>query len=93
MVYMCYLGNSIFDIFMVMYFGDEITSESGELSYCLFESNWIDQPQLSKKIMLIFAERLKKPQMLIILELYPLTCETFIRVCSRYVTQLLVIKM
>lgn len=71
---------SIFDIFMVMYCGNEITLASDRLSYALFESDWVDQPQSTKKNIIIFGELPMQPCELIILELYPLTLETFTRV-------------
>ena len=71
---------NLFDISMVMYFGNEITLSSDQLSYSLFESNWLDQPISTRKIVIIFGERLKKPYVLIVAKLYALTLETFIRV-------------
>lgn len=70
---------------MITYLGNEIRLSSGQLSYCLFESkNWFDQPLLTKKRVIIFAELLKKPQVLVISKVYPLTLDTFTSVCITF---------
>jgi len=69
-----------FDIYMVMYFGNEIELSSGQLSYCLFECNWIDQSQSFKKYIIILMEVFKQPQQLVICKLYPLNLDTFTKV-------------
>lgn len=71
---------SIFDIFMIMYFGSEITSWSNGLSYSLFESEWTDRSVSVQKNVVIFGEFLKRPHQLVIIKIYPLTLETFKRV-------------
>lgn len=81
--YAMHLGGllyNIFDIFMVMHLGNEIMLSSDKLSYRLFESNWVDQPQSIKKCVIIFGERLKQPHFLVIGVLYSLTLETFVKV-------------
>ncbi len=70
-----------FDIFMILYFGNEIKLGSDRLSYHLFESDWMDRPQSIKRNVIIFGEFLMQPTQLIVLKLYPLTLETFTRVC------------
>lgn len=79
-VYLACLLYNIFDTFVVMYFSNEIMVLSDRLAYCLFESEWINQNQFSKKCILIFGERLKQPQQLVIVKIYPLTLQTFVRV-------------
>lgn len=71
---------NICDIFVITYFGNEIMLSSNRLSYSFFESNWIHQPQSTKKYVIIFCEYLKQPHELIIGKLYPLTLELFKRV-------------
>ena len=70
----------ISDIFMISYLGNEIKLSSDHLSYCLFESDWMAQPESTKKRVVIFGEFLKKPHLLVIGKIYPLTLETFTRV-------------
>ncbi len=82
-LYCMTLAYSIFDIFMVMYLGNEIQLSSDELSYCLYESNWIEQTQSCKKCITILMERLKRPQELIVGKLYPLNLLTFTSVCVK----------
>lgn len=65
---------------MIMFIGSEIEDSSGRLRYSLFESNWPEQKQSTKKDIIIMAEILKKPHRLLIGQVYPLNLETFIRV-------------
>lgn len=74
---------NIAQILMVTYLGNEIYLTSNRLSYSLFESNWIDQPQITKKYVIIFAEIVKASQVLVIAKVYPLTLETFTKVCFK----------
>lgn len=78
---------NIFEIFLIMNFGNEIKLASDRLSYCLFESDWINRPQTTKKIVLIFGEFLKQPHQLTVLKLYPLNLETFTRVSVEVVAK------
>ncbi len=66
----------LFEIFLLMYLANEITLTSDELSYCLFESNWIDQTESCKKYVIIVGEVLKQPQQLAIF-IYPMNLNTF----------------
>ncbi|KAJ6629742.1 Odorant receptor 22a [Pseudolycoriella hygida] len=65
-----------FDIYFVMFFASEISSSSGRVSFCLYESNWIGQTESYKKLLLIFCEVLKQPEELKVL-IYPMNLETF----------------
>ncbi len=71
------LAYSIFDIFMIMYLGNEIKLSSDELTHRMYESSWIDQTESCKKCIIILMERLKRPQELVVGNLYPLNLETF----------------
>lgn len=77
---------NIFDIFIVMYFGNEIKLSSNRLSYCLFESNWTGQSKSYQKTIIILGEVLKQPHQLLISKLYPLNLETFTSVSLRLIT-------
>ncbi len=81
-IYIVILFYNISEIFMINYFGDEIMLSSTRVLYCLFESDWFEQPQTTIKCIIIFGEYLKQPHEIIIGKLYPLTLETFTRVCS-----------
>nr|QGW45386.1 odorant receptor 13 [Bradysia odoriphaga] len=72
----------VFELFMITYFGNEIMLCNSRLSYSLFESDWIEQPQLTQKCIIIFREYLKQPQVLVIGKLYPLTLESFTRILN-----------
>lgn len=60
-----------------MYFGNEIKLSSNRLSYSMFECNWTEQTEKSKKYLLIMGEILKNPQELVVGKLYRLDLETF----------------
>ncbi|XP_037037125.1 odorant receptor 94a-like [Bradysia coprophila] len=75
--FLAFLMYSIFDIFMVLYLGNEIKLASDELSTCLYESDWIEQTESYKKSIIILTERLKQPQQLVVGIIYPLNLETF----------------
>ncbi|XP_037028149.1 odorant receptor 94a-like [Bradysia coprophila] len=68
---------NISEIFMITHFGNEIMLSSDRLAYSLFESDWINQPQSTQKIMVIFSEHLKRSHQLLVAKLYPLTLATF----------------
>ncbi|XP_037030722.1 odorant receptor 94a-like [Bradysia coprophila] len=80
--YLMILFYFISEIFMLTYFGNEIMLSYDQLSYCLFESDWFEQPESTKKCMIIFGEYLKKPLTLMIGKLYPLTLETFTKILN-----------
>src|ERR1700743_2454822 len=75
-MFVAYLIYMTFDIFVIMYLGSEIKFSSDRLSYCLFESNWIEQSQKCKKCIIILAEMLQQPHELVIVT-YQLNLETF----------------
>ena len=67
---------------MITYLGNEILLSSGRLTYSLFECDWIDQSHSTKKCIIVFGEYLKQSHEILIGNLYPLTLETFTRVCG-----------
>ncbi|XP_037039739.1 putative odorant receptor 71a [Bradysia coprophila] len=74
------LFNSIAELFMITYLGNEILLSSSHLTYSLFESEWIGQPHSTIKCIIIFGEYLKRSHEMLIGKLYPLTLETFTRI-------------
>jgi hypothetical protein len=80
MIHLVVLLYTFFDIFMIMYFGNEIKISSDRLPYCLFQSDWYDQTESSKRSIIIFAELVKHPKELVIGKLYRLTLEAFTKV-------------
>lgn len=69
------------ELFVITYYGNEIMLASNRLTHTLFESDWIEQPLSTKKLVVIFGEYLRQPHVLMIGKLYPLTLETFNKVC------------
>lgn len=68
---------NVFDIYVVMHYGNGIKLSSNRLTYSLFESNWIGQTKSFKKSMIIFSEVSQQPHELLIGKLYPLNLQTF----------------
>lgn len=71
---------SIFDIFMITFYGNEIKLTSDRLSYHLYESDWFHRSHAIKKNILILGEILMRPRELIVLKIYPLSLGTFTKV-------------
>ncbi|XP_037039648.1 putative odorant receptor 71a [Bradysia coprophila] len=69
-------------LYMITNYGNEIMLSSNRLSYCLFESDWYNQTQSTKKCVIIFGEYLKQPQTIVIAKLYPLDLTTFTRILN-----------
>nr|QGW45428.1 odorant receptor 55 [Bradysia odoriphaga] len=81
-IFVAILVFNIFDIFMLMYFGNEIELSSEQLGYCLFESDWIEQPQALKKCICLFDELIRQPHQFLVLKLYPLNLATFTEIMN-----------
>ncbi len=69
-----------YDIFILMFIGNEIKVSSTKLIYCLFELDWMGQTETCKRMMTILAEALKQHKLIMVAKLYPLSLETFNRV-------------
>ncbi|XP_037032908.1 odorant receptor 94b-like [Bradysia coprophila] len=80
LVLLAILLYSVFDVFMLTYFGNEIKMSSDRFTYCLFKSNWIEMPQSTKKSVLIFGEILIRPYEILVFKIFPLSLETFTRI-------------
>lgn len=80
-IYSAVMLYAFFDIFMVMYFGNEIKIASDQLSHCLFESDWPQQSTAVKKCVLFIGEILKQPHQLVIL-IYPMDLKTLTMVSN-----------
>ncbi|XP_037039264.1 odorant receptor 94b-like [Bradysia coprophila] len=81
--YFTVLFYCFFDTFTLLYLGNEIMLASDRLSYCLFESEWMEQTQSCKKYFLIVVERLKQPQQLVVGKLFPMNLRTFTAIVNR----------
>ena len=68
---------NVFSIYGIMFFGNEVLLESGKLSYCIYQSNWISRAQSIKKFIMAFTELVRNPIKVSVLKLYPLTLVTF----------------
>nr|QGW45402.1 odorant receptor 29 [Bradysia odoriphaga] len=77
-VMFCY---AFFEIFLLMYFANEITLNSNQMSYCLFESKWIEQSESTKKCVIIFGEIIRIPQVMTVY-IYPMNLEKFMSIAN-----------
>lgn len=75
-IYVVLLLYTFLDIYLIMHLANEITLESDRLTYCLFESNWTEQSEATKRLIIIMCEMIKQPQGLVIF-IYPMNLEKF----------------
>lgn len=71
-----------FELFVILWFGNEITVASTELQYCVFESDWVGQSKSVTSFVTIQIELLKKSQQLIILKVFPMDPHTLSLHCN-----------
>lgn len=76
---------NFFDILLITYLGNEIKLADDRLSYRFFESDWIDRRPSTKKSIIIFVELTMHPSDMLIFKLFPLSVETFTKVCLQFV--------
>jgi len=65
-------GTYIFEIFVLIYYGNEIALASDQLSFRVYESNWMCMPIKCRKLMIIIMEQWRKPQELIVGKIFPM---------------------
>lgn len=70
------MGIYNYEIALLMYYGNEITLASEQLMGSVYQSNWMDLSIKYRKLALIFMERLKKPQEMLIGKLFPLNLKS-----------------
>lgn len=56
-----FLGVMILEIFLPCYFGNEITLNSAQLSLEVYSINWLHVPIPTRKLIILFMEFLKRP--------------------------------
>ena len=78
--FLVYMGYCLLDIFVLTFFVNETMLFNDELSYSLFESNWIEQSNIDKKLVIVVMEAIKQPHQLFIEKLYPFRLETLRKV-------------
>lgn len=70
--YVSLMGIYTYEIFMLMYFGNEVSLSSEELLTSVYESNWMDSSMRYRKLALTLMERLKRKEEMKIAKLFPL---------------------
>lgn len=66
------MGIYTYEIFMLMYFGNEVMLASENLLTCVYESNWMDSSMGYRKMALTLMERLKREEEMTIAKIFPL---------------------
>ncbi|XP_037034427.1 odorant receptor 94a-like [Bradysia coprophila] len=64
-MYLSLGGIYTLDIFVLIYFANEISLKSDRLSGCIYESNWTCMPLMFRKFIVIIGEKWKKPKQLV----------------------------
>lgn len=59
-------GIYLYEIFVIIYFANEITLQSNRLSYCIYASNWPCMSTKFGKLVIIIGEKWKKPIELVV---------------------------
>lgn len=69
----------LFEIFFILYYGNEIILNSEKLATYLFESKWFEQSPAMQKIIKFLMEILKQPIRLLVgfVVVFPLNLKTF----------------
>lgn len=71
-MYFSLTGIYSFEIFLLMYYGNEVTLASEDLFTGVYKSNWMDSSLRFRKTAITFRERLKKPQEMKIGKVFPM---------------------
>lgn len=75
-MYVSLMGIYNYEISLLMYYGNEITLASEEMMGSIYHSNWMDLSITYRKLAMIFMERFKKPQEMLIGKLFPLNIKS-----------------
>lgn len=70
--YVSLMGIYTYEIFMLMYFGNEVLLSSEKLLTSVYESNWMDLSMRYRKMALTLMERLKREEEMTIAKIFPL---------------------
>lgn len=81
--YLMAVSYLVLEIYIIMYFGNEIECASDQLSTCLFQCDWINQPIGNRKYVVTLMEFLRQPRRIFVgyWIVFPLDLETFTSVC------------
>ncbi len=75
-MYVSLMGIYNYEISLLMFYGNEVTLASEELLGSVYHSNWPDLSIKYRKLLLIFMERLKRPQEMLIGKMFPLNLKS-----------------
>lgn len=95
LLYLSTMNYLLFEIFFILYFGNEITLNSGKLSTCLFQSEWFVQSVEIQQNVNILMGMLTQPIRLLVgfVVIFPLNLATFSSVSLIFETKILIIKI
>ncbi|KAJ6641888.1 Odorant receptor 43a [Pseudolycoriella hygida] len=79
LLYFATMNYLLFEIFFILYYGNEIILNSNKLSKYLFQSKWYEQPLSMQKLIKFLMEVLKQPMRLYVgfVVVFPLNLATF----------------
>ncbi|KAJ3663565.1 hypothetical protein Zmor_007816 [Zophobas morio] len=67
-------------IFMCCWFGNEVEVKSNNIAYAVYECDWINFSETTKKDLIFFVMKAQRPVKLSALNLVYLSLETFMRI-------------
>lgn len=80
----CSLGGIyIFEIFILVYFSNEIVLESDRLTHSIYGSNWTCMSLKWRKLMVIIVEKWKKPKQLVVGKIFAMRIQLLTSVTIR----------
>nr|ALR72548.1 odorant receptor OR3 [Colaphellus bowringi] len=87
-----YVVSLLLEIFLYCYYGTVLYEESNTLIAAIFDSEWYDLDEKSKKALFILMERAKRPMMLTTGKLLSVSLETWTMIIRRSYSLLAVLK-
>lgn len=71
-MYLSLGGVYSFEIFVLVYFANEISLESNRLSGCIYESNWTSMLPTYQKLIVIVGEKWRNTKQLVVGKMFPM---------------------
>lgn len=81
--YLSYCATISSEIFFPCYFGTELMLKNHHLTTAAYASNWVEFPIYLQKMVVVFMEFLKRPQILLSGKLFSLSLNSFLVVITQ----------
>lgn len=92
-MYISLAGIYLVEIFVIIYFANEISLKCDQLNYRLFESNWTYMSIKWQKVMIIFCEKWKNPKEFIVGKIFTMRIDLLTSVVINWTFYLLQIDL